>query len=262
MSRLHRAARLGEVDEVAKCLARGEDVNAIGIRHFSPLMLAAREGHLSIVLVLLEAGADVHLTHPNGRTTLHFATDGGHLEVVKALVAAGADVNARSKIGCTPAIEAAMFNREPVVSFLREHGADMSIQDREGRTADDWLAEGGIPGRLSKQFPQGFDRTPEQRERTESHLRKLMSEGLSPDEFVAKHGRNILAWGYRGYPFADAEVKRWADRVTEILFTPGLQEECEERFLLGEELEEARRCRASLARYAARLGRRRAKGMG
>jgi hypothetical protein len=258
MSRLHRAARMGKYGEVAECLAQGEDVNAISIHHFSALMLAAREGHLEIVMLLLKAGADVRLTHPNGRTALHFAASAGRLTVVQALVAHGVDVDALSKTGCTPAIEAAQFNHREVVMFLQARGADMTLRNRQGRTADDYLEQGGVFGHAMRLFPEESGTSDNLSEHrlaragAEAHVLRLMAEGLSADEFAAKHGRRILVWSYGYYRFRDSEVEQWAHRVSEVLFTPGLLDICEEQFLQGEELADARKCRTRRARRSAK----------
>lgn len=251
MSVLHRSARLGKYEEVAASLARGENLDAMSIHHFSPLMLAAREGHLPVVLVLLEAGANVHLTHPNGRTALHLAASSGHLAIVQALVERGANVSALSRVGSTPALEAAQFNHGSVVEFLMSQGTDPNLTDRQGLTADEWLAQGGIQGRL-KPLAEQLRRSPAARDRAEHSVRKLMEAELSADEFAAKRGRNILVWSYGAHEFPDPEVMAWARRVAEILRNPALLEQCEERFLTGEELAEARQVRARRERANAR----------
>jgi hypothetical protein len=258
MGRLHRAARMGKVEEVAQYLAQGEDIDTIGIRHLSALMIAAQEGHLSTVELLLNAGVDVRLAPRHQRTALHLAASGGHLEVVQALVRHGADVNARSADGLTPAMEAAHFDRRDVAAFLLEQGTDPSFQDREGLTAADWLAEGGIQGRSKRLRPEAFGTSPRAVANATKHVRLLMAEGLSADEYAATHGRRILIWSYGLYQFEDTEVKRWAYRVAEVLRTPGLLDQCEEQYLQGEALEDARQCRARRARHAVRQAKRNA----
>ena len=258
MSHLHRAARMGKYHEVADCLAQGENVNAISVGRFSALMLAAREGHVEIVKLLLKAGADVRLTHPNRRTALHFAAGAGHLQVVQTLVARGADVNALSRRGSTPAIEAAQFNHGEVVLFLQAQGADRTLRDCTGLNADDWLDQGGVIGRAKRRFPDWFHTSdnpsapPLAREADEDHVRTLMAEVLNPDEYAAIHGRRILVWSYGHFRFQDKEVERWAHRVSQVLFTPGLLDDCEEQFLQGEEIADAHKCRARRARRAAK----------
>jgi ankyrin repeat protein len=252
MGRLHHATRVGKYDEVVECLVQGADLDALSVHHASALMIASQEGHLSIVKLLLKAGAAVGIAGRHQRTALHYAAIKGHLAVVQALVAKGADVNAQSSAGFTPAMEAAQFNLREVALFLLEHGTDPNFKNRDGQTAADWLAEGGIQGRCARNFPDKLRNSPQARANASRNVRRLMAEGLSADEYAAKHGRRMLVWSYGHYQFEDADAQRWAHRVAEILFTPGLLEQCEEQTLQGEELEDARKCRARRAKSAAR----------
>jgi uncharacterized protein len=258
MSRLHRYARMGRYSDVAECLAQGDDLNAFSVRHFSPLMVAAREGHTDIVRLLLKAGADANAAHPNGRTALHFAAGNGHLDLVTALVSHGANVEAASKAGNTAVLEAARFSHADVAAFLTKHGADVSRRDSDGKTAADWLAAGGVAGQFKTLFPERFPDPsaprlpPLARPRTEADVRSHMAEGLSADEYAAKHGRLILVWSYGHYRYRDPNVQTWAARVAEVLFTAGLLDVCEERYLTGDELKSARKCRRRRERRKAR----------
>lgn len=255
MSSLHTAVRQGDDVTAQICIAEGDDVNAWSVHSFTPLMLAAQEQRISTVKLLLGAGADVHLAHPNGRTALHLAAIIGCLPIVQLLIENGIDKDARSNIGCTPMLEAAMFNHGEVVRFLKEKGADPQCRCREGFTADEWLAQGGVPGRYQQLSP---NQDKSAAAHADKKVRELMAEGLSPEEYAAKHGRRILVYGYGADRFADPEVERWAHGLAEILFTPGMLEQCEEQYLQGEELEDARRCRAKLSRRIARRDREKA----
>jgi hypothetical protein len=259
MSRLHRAARLGKYDSVADCLSKGMDVNSIGFHNCTALMLAAGHGFLHIVRLLLKDGADTEIA-PSQGTPLHAAASKGHLEVVKALVTHGANVNAVDRFGCTPAIDAARLNHVETVSFLLAQGTDPGVKSREGFTAAEWLEMGGLPGYFKRQFPNNPFDTPEARAESEQHLREQMTQCPSADEYAAIHGRNILIFGYGNDEFDDKEVQAWAHRVAEVLFTPGLLAECEEKYLAGEDLEAARKHRRLITRWKARHDRRKANG--
>ncbi len=257
MSHLHRAARLGALDEVAVCLARGEDGNAMSVHHYSPLMLAAREGHLPVVRLLLDAGANVRLVHPDGRTALHFAAGGGHLNIVQALLAHGAPVNGLTADWCSPAILAARADAGVVVALLEAAGADLTLEDSQGRTADDWLAEGEVRSRCDRTTSEWFEAQHRATDRDDTLVRALMAGGLSADEYAAQHGRHILVWKYGGCRFDDRRVEQWAGRVAEMLRAPALLAEYEERFLQGGDLEDARKLRARRERQAVQRLRRR-----
>lgn len=134
---------------------------------------------------------------------------------------------------------------------MLEKGANFSIKDDEGLTTEDRLQRGEIAGHFDQEFKE-FKSSAERLAKSEAEVRKRMSEGFSADEYAAKHGRRILVWGYGFDNFQDAELERWAHRVAEVLFTPGLLDIAEKQFLKGDELKEARKFRTSRARSATR----------
>ncbi len=263
MARLHTLARTGGYEEAVICISEGADINALSVHSFTPLMLAAENQHLPIVRLLLESGAQVNVARRNGHTALHMAAAKGHLDIVQALVKAGADMNSVSKFGSTAMIDAARHNHREIVAFLKDQGADAGRRFRDfftsvEMTADEWLDVGGIGGWRRKRFPEDYpdpdnpNVRPLARESSERHVLKLMADGLTPEEYVAKHGRYTCVFSYGHYSFRDLAVETWAHGVAEGLFTPGLMEQYEEQFLQGEELEGARQLRARHARIAAR----------
>ncbi len=258
MAQIHGAVRRGSYEETSACISRGDDIDALSIRSFTPLMIAVETQHVAIINLLLESGAQVNLTSANGRSALHFAASKGDLRIVRTLVQYGADVNIVSKFRLTPMISAAMMLHHDVVLFLKDQGADADYRGREGLTADAWIALGGVAGQGRKLFSEHFanpDNPNERRlasEKVDENMRKRMAGGISPEEYAAKHGRNILVFSYGNYKFRDSEVETWTQRLAELLRNPGLMEDCEEKYLSGEELEKARLFRARCERRKAR----------
>ena len=83
--------RQGNLEDVRRALASGEDVNKVDRYHRrSGLMLTVEYKHNSIVELLLSQPAlDVNLVHNSyhGRTALHYACYSGNLEGLKMLLA-------------------------------------------------------------------------------------------------------------------------------------------------------------------------------
>ena len=65
----------GNIEDVKKHLAAGEDVNAKDMLYITPLHAAAREGHKEVVELLITAGADVNAQTEWGATPIDSAMD-------------------------------------------------------------------------------------------------------------------------------------------------------------------------------------------
>lgn len=72
----------------------------------------------------------------------------------------------------------------------------------------------------------------------------MMSEGFSPEEYMARHGRNILVWSSARHEYQDPEVNEWAHHAAYVLFDSDRLAEAEDKHLSGTELEEKQRRRA------------------
>lgn len=87
---LWQIAKLGDVDQLERALARGADVNARNNLGLTPLMMAAYHGQTDMVKALVEHGAEVNAVD-NGGLAAMLAKDSnsGHAEILRTLVARG-----------------------------------------------------------------------------------------------------------------------------------------------------------------------------
>lgn len=93
MLSLHKAAAVGDIEQVKSLISKGSDVNAMDDRlDGSPLHLAAYRGHRQVVELLIANGANVNAKNKWDRTPLQGAIDRGHTEIVELLRKHGAKV--------------------------------------------------------------------------------------------------------------------------------------------------------------------------
>ena len=140
---LHFAARAGDVEEIARLVAAGADVNARDAHGNTPLKYASAEPVPAAVRKLIELGADVNLGDDRGFTPLHCAAAHGFhaeaAEMAEALLARGADVNARSReLAFVPLHEA---TGAEVIRLLVSRGADASVRNSAGLTPLEYMIE-------------------------------------------------------------------------------------------------------------------------
>lgn len=173
---LMNAAQEGNIGLVARCLARGIDVNTTNFGGWTPLMFAC-DVQPDAIETLLNAGAKVNIKNKNGSTPLMLAANRGltsavkilvivgakldekdndgstalllaaracNSDIVTYLVLVGANVNIANQYGSTPLIEvSSCSNSTYLISFLLESGADINAKTADGRTA---LAHAAISG--------------------------------------------------------------------------------------------------------------------
>lgn len=105
-TRLHKAAREGNVRDVKKFLSEGTDPNKKNEAHMTALHIAAYWGEEAIVTILLQYDAVVDADNGHGWTALHSAAIAGGLKsrkgVIELLLAAGASLTKQDKYGWTP----------------------------------------------------------------------------------------------------------------------------------------------------------------
>jgi ankyrin repeat protein len=126
-SKIHFAARDGDIEAVKEFLAAGADVkdrisNGMWFTELTPLQFATDEGHKEIVELLIAKGADVNAKYVNGETPLHMAASNGDKEIAELLIANGADVNAKDRSGETP-LDSLHGYRTEIAALLRKHDA-------------------------------------------------------------------------------------------------------------------------------------------
>ncbi|XP_030701773.2 ankyrin repeat domain-containing protein 31 [Globicephala melas] len=112
---------------ISKRNARGE----------SRLHLAARRGNLSLVKALIESGADVNLKDNAGWTPLHEAASTGCNDIIVELLKASANVNCENVDGILPLHGAVANNHLKAAEILLQHGANPNQKDQKQKTALD-----------------------------------------------------------------------------------------------------------------------------
>lgn len=127
---LATAAVSGDVAEIDSLVASGADVNAIGKKGITPLMLALMVNSKPGYERLLKHGAD-----PNYQSTdeleesapLFCAIFVHDLEAVRLLLAAGADVDRTNGAGQPPMEYAVIRHHWDILDILLENGADIAV---------------------------------------------------------------------------------------------------------------------------------------
>ncbi|XP_036705097.1 ankyrin repeat domain-containing protein 31 [Balaenoptera musculus] len=112
-------------------------INKRNARGESRLHLAARRGDLSLVKARIESGADVNLKDNTGWTPLHEAASTGCNDIIVELLKAGANVNCENVDGILPLHDAVANNHLKAAEILLQHGANPNQKDQKQKTALD-----------------------------------------------------------------------------------------------------------------------------
>ncbi|XP_053520447.1 ankyrin repeat domain-containing protein 31 [Artibeus jamaicensis] len=112
-------------------------INKRNAKGESRLHLAARRGNLSLVKVLIESGADVNLKDNAGCTPLHKASHEGSNDIIVELLKAGANVTCENLDGILPLHAAVANNHLQAAEILLQHGSNPNQQSQKQRTALD-----------------------------------------------------------------------------------------------------------------------------
>lgn len=119
---LHAATWRGDIDQIAKLLRMGTNVNVRSSAGITPLHSAAIANKPESAKLLIAAGADLEAREEMGRTPLFVAVEinSRPTEILELLIQSGANINARDKFGKTP-LEAA--RTDAARNVLIRHGA-------------------------------------------------------------------------------------------------------------------------------------------
>ncbi|XP_067660308.1 ankyrin repeat domain-containing protein 50-like [Haliotis asinina] len=128
---LHCASLGGDAEVVNYILSKDiVDINSIGYRKKTPVMIAGQNGHTEVVHLLVKHGANLYLRDKRGNNVLHLACSEGHLDVVKYIMSLDTmNINRRGYERRTPVMLAGEGGHTEVVEFLVKHGVNLSFRD-------------------------------------------------------------------------------------------------------------------------------------
>ena len=113
------------------------------------------------VQALIELGADVNAQDASGHTALGklASLSGSNLDVARVLIEAGGDVNIpETYCSYTPLHTAARNGRDDLVRIFIDAGADLTLQDDEGRTAEQAMQQAPfVPVESTQKAQNVFD---------------------------------------------------------------------------------------------------------
>jgi len=96
-NKMLKAIRSSNIEKLYQVLKSGANVNRIGNRGNTPLIIAACYDNTEIIKALLDAGANINAQSNDGSTALMKASWEGNLDVVNVLIKNGANVDLETK---------------------------------------------------------------------------------------------------------------------------------------------------------------------
>lgn len=151
----------GSLKAIREAIAKGAELDKIGKKGESALMIAAWNGRDDVCAALVEAGADVNLRTERGRTALdnasyrqrestcdlliragasmarafNIAASLGRLDQCTLILSHGHDVNAINEDSLTALMFAADNNQAGAIEYLVARSANVNQQDKYGMSA-------------------------------------------------------------------------------------------------------------------------------
>lgn len=134
---LHRAAFLGDVDQVKSLIAGKVDLNKKAERGYAPLHWAVKAGHKDVAELLIANSADINArTGSGGWAPLHMTVMQSNKDMAAWLISRGADLNAVNQNNeLTPLFVAGMGGKTDLAELLISSGAEVDAQNSAGFTA-------------------------------------------------------------------------------------------------------------------------------
>ena len=134
---LHRAAFLGDVDQVKSLIAGKADLNKKAERGYAPLHWAVKAGQEDVAELLIANSADINArTGSGGWAPLHIAVMQSKKDMAAWLISRGADVTAVNQNNeFTPLFIAVMGRKTDLAELLISSGAEVDAQNSAGFTA-------------------------------------------------------------------------------------------------------------------------------
>jgi ankyrin repeat protein len=190
------AVRAGSVQDAARLIDAGADVNAADSLGTTPLMWAARYGDAVLVQRLIEAGANAAAENVFGVTPMSEAALIGSEPVIRKLLAAGVDPDSPNPEGETALMLVVRTGRVDAAEVLIDAGADLNAKENwAGQTALMWAGAQLQPEMVKLLLASGaqVDARSTVREWTrkvssEPRPKELAQGGLTPLMFAARTG--------------------------------------------------------------------------
>ena len=124
-SDLHRAARNGDLAQLAALIDAGADLNETDGENETALHKAAKGNHAQAVALLLKAGSDPFVSGQSAfgstGTPLHAAARMGRTDALRVLLEAGIDPNLPDQGAGPPLHYAVLYNRHAAVALLKSY---------------------------------------------------------------------------------------------------------------------------------------------
>ena len=138
MQPIHWACTRGHVEVVKALIRLGASIDAVDIKHTTPLVIAAQYDHTLLVFYLIKARADHTILDDCKDSALHWAAYKGNVHTVGLLHYLGLTATAIDSFGSSPLhLATAQGAVGAVEYFLESSEADalLDMKDEKGRTA-------------------------------------------------------------------------------------------------------------------------------